>query len=626
MEPSEVVERALSHVSEKLWSDYTKSDYTIEQWHAACLIHLHNGPPTSKSQCKLPVKTPNGALNRNGVHAAAAALAGARSPLKAPPEQKAKAASALRRYYSQLGETPPDSLKQSALNAVKEVLTHQGSNTNSLVIVAIPKEDDYVNKISSEKVPHMTLLFLGEDVSQVKNFAKIMDFAKHAADTSLKRFSLEVDRREILGPDEADTLIFSKARWSGFNEINNYRSYLLKDDNIRIAYESATQFPEWIPHITLGYPETPANPDNRDYPGIRYVEFDKIAVWFGDYEGVEFPLRSYDWEIDMAMSTSEIVERVLSHHGVMGMKWGRQGASRTATTSKSDRKTARGDKKFVQRLTKPNKNLSLKIELHNATAKAMNDNHIPRINKKYRKAIDSHILLDEEHPTSKKYFKEMTDAYIGELNKEASKMTNSSGTRQYQVHKSTQDSLGFVVSATDVKVKHAASSTSFRVEYIKDDKGQVIGFKIRDTALAHSALIVEDILSHHGVMGMKWGRRKTTVGPQEVVVSDKRKRLKTSGGAGHPAHPDAVSVRRTGQIAKKSGVKALSDKELQDYAKRIQLEQNVKRLSYSEKPAAARFVRRILGATGQQTAQNAANDVAAQQVKKALVKAALVAA
>jgi hypothetical protein len=115
---------SVTHISEKPWSDYTEADYTIEQWHSACLIHLHTGPPTSKSQCKLPVKTPNGALNRNGVHAAAAALAGARSPLKAPPDQKAKAASALRRYYAQLGEEPPDSLKQSAI--VDDILKHFG--------------------------------------------------------------------------------------------------------------------------------------------------------------------------------------------------------------------------------------------------------------------------------------------------------------------------------------------------------------------------------------------------------------------------------------------------------------------------------------------------------------------
>lgn len=125
MDTASVVEKVLSHISEKPWSAYTEADYTIEQWHSACLVHLHSGPPTSKSECKLPVKTPSGALNRNGVHAAAAALAGARSPLKAPPEQKAKAARALRGYYSQLGEEPPDSLKQST-NMIENILAHVG--------------------------------------------------------------------------------------------------------------------------------------------------------------------------------------------------------------------------------------------------------------------------------------------------------------------------------------------------------------------------------------------------------------------------------------------------------------------------------------------------------------------
>lgn len=106
-------EKALAHISEQAWSNYTKADYTLEQWHAACLIHIHDGPPTSKSQCKLPVKTPDGALNRNGVHAAAAALAGARGGLKGVSDQeRTKAANALKRYYSQLDEEPPDSLAQ----------------------------------------------------------------------------------------------------------------------------------------------------------------------------------------------------------------------------------------------------------------------------------------------------------------------------------------------------------------------------------------------------------------------------------------------------------------------------------------------------------------------------------
>lgn len=115
----------LKHISEKPWGEISEADYTIEQWHNACLIHLHDGPPTSKSQCKLPVKTPNGALNRDGVHAAAGALAGARAPLKAPPDQKAKAAAALRRYYSQLDEKPPESLMRHT-DSVEDILEHVG--------------------------------------------------------------------------------------------------------------------------------------------------------------------------------------------------------------------------------------------------------------------------------------------------------------------------------------------------------------------------------------------------------------------------------------------------------------------------------------------------------------------
>lgn len=108
--------RSLAHVSVRPWSELTKADYTPEQWHAACLIHQHQGAPTSKDQCKLPVRTPNGAVNRNGVHAAAAALAGARGGVNASPAEKSSAAKALLRLYAELGEDPPESLKHSSIS------------------------------------------------------------------------------------------------------------------------------------------------------------------------------------------------------------------------------------------------------------------------------------------------------------------------------------------------------------------------------------------------------------------------------------------------------------------------------------------------------------------------------
>lgn len=102
-------------VSNRPWGEIKESDYTLEQWHRACLIHLHDGEPTSKEQCKLPVREPDGTLNRNGIHAAAAALAGARGGVKAPMEDKRKAAKKLVSLYRNvLDEEPPESILKLA--------------------------------------------------------------------------------------------------------------------------------------------------------------------------------------------------------------------------------------------------------------------------------------------------------------------------------------------------------------------------------------------------------------------------------------------------------------------------------------------------------------------------------
>lgn len=191
-----------------------------------------------------------------------------------------------------------------------------------LVVVAIPSEDDYVWKISSEKAPHLTLLYLGEDGLGAQT-EHATQFIEHAVATTLSRFGLSVDRRGTLGPDEADVVFFEK---TFTKDLERFRSYLLADKDIAQAYHSAPQFPTWTPHLTLGYPETPAKSDDRDYPGIHWVNFDRIALWTGDSEGPTFELKSNDNALEVGMSHVQqgaaAMQGILSHHGVKGMKWG----------------------------------------------------------------------------------------------------------------------------------------------------------------------------------------------------------------------------------------------------------------------------------------------------------------
>ena len=102
-------------VSNRPWSSFSEADYTPEQFCRAALLDLNEaGAEKSKGQCKLPIREPDGTLNRNGVHAAAGALAGARTPLQAPPDQKRAAARKLMAAYRELDEEPPETVRRLA--------------------------------------------------------------------------------------------------------------------------------------------------------------------------------------------------------------------------------------------------------------------------------------------------------------------------------------------------------------------------------------------------------------------------------------------------------------------------------------------------------------------------------
>lgn len=222
--------------------------------------------------------------------------------------------------------------RSAAGNDIRHVVT----NNHQLVIVALPSEDDPVRQYSSEKEPHLTLLYLGDYPYSDSEMQHISDYVEHAA-SQLRQFSLDVENRGVLGDKNADVLFFNK-QWS--KNIAIFRNQLLADPLISKGFLSTDQFPEWNPHLTMGYPETPAKKDTRDYPGFSYVRFDRIALWDGDYTGPTFQLSSNDYPpLEVAMSQIErgraAAGDVLQHYGVKGMKWGVRRANPSSGSSSS---------------------------------------------------------------------------------------------------------------------------------------------------------------------------------------------------------------------------------------------------------------------------------------------------
>lgn len=104
-------------VSTKPWGGVSAADYAdAASYCDSALINENTGPRSgwTKENCKLPVHEPGGALNANGVHAAAARLAGAGGGVNASPGAKRSAARKLVGHYQAIGETAPDSIARMA--------------------------------------------------------------------------------------------------------------------------------------------------------------------------------------------------------------------------------------------------------------------------------------------------------------------------------------------------------------------------------------------------------------------------------------------------------------------------------------------------------------------------------
>lgn len=101
-----IVQRAIVR---RPW-DGSASRFEDDEWRRSCLLDRGDQFDTTKTRYALPVLEPNGDLNVNGMHAAAARL----GQVDASPSARASAARKLVRYYRQAGETPPPAVTNAA--------------------------------------------------------------------------------------------------------------------------------------------------------------------------------------------------------------------------------------------------------------------------------------------------------------------------------------------------------------------------------------------------------------------------------------------------------------------------------------------------------------------------------
>ena len=138
------------------------------------------------------------------------------------------------------------------------------------VIVAIPAEEDPIHGVSSEAPAHMTLIWMGNDVDLSPEQAQALDAALAGIAADTPALTLTATSRAELGDEGADVLMLEPDGMAAVREA------LLADETIRSLHDAVEQYPQWTPHLTLGYPDTPALGE----PG-ETVTFDHLALLRG---------------------------------------------------------------------------------------------------------------------------------------------------------------------------------------------------------------------------------------------------------------------------------------------------------------------------------------------------------
>lgn len=136
------------------------------------------------------------------------------------------------------------------------------------LLVATPAPADPVNEVSEEDAAHCSLLWFGDASTMAPDVADAI--RRHAFDVTgrVPAFTAKVSGRAIIGADDAGVLLIESS------ELASLRADLFDNAAVQDAYLNATQFPHWLPHVTLWY--------EKGLPGVYEpgeIFFDSVGFW-----------------------------------------------------------------------------------------------------------------------------------------------------------------------------------------------------------------------------------------------------------------------------------------------------------------------------------------------------------
>jgi ribosomal protein S18 acetylase RimI-like enzyme len=618
---------AVVTISNAPWSNFKESDYTLAQLIRATLIH----PPTPtqvKSDYKLRVREPDGTLNKNGVFAAASALAGGRGGVNATNAQKSSAAVKLIGLYRILDAEPPESIKSLVHSAADDFIAHfgvkgmkWGVRKNYQELRSRPRQSAQV--VSSKTgetvtVQQRKMPRLGAAIGAISpwyrkqlNNSTLMDVkvgGKNVGDIAFTRKSSSEVNFGWIGIKKSQrgkgyaTAVFDAgvkhARQQGYSKIS-----LEVPGNAPDARHIYEKFGFKPTGEVLGHPGdmwgglTVMTYNIPRATSVRHSETlsDELErafdIHFGAM-GIDDIILGPE-ESSMAQSDANAV---LEHFGVKGMKWGVRKAD--ASSASRSPKTAKADKKWAKKASSSR----TFVAVHNAAVKRMNKTEVSRIN---NKSEYKNKDFTNDSPLRRKYYNEFETTFMRVMNEESSRIIgpNASGTQRlkFEVDPSGSGDIHYRIET----IKHANTSPPDIIAKT-NDKGYIVSFSVVENALMQGEDLVNNFIEHFGVKGMKWGVRRDRSG----------------GGSSKPApSTDAVRVNAYKKTVKRGGTNALSTKELQDLVTRMNLEQQYSRLQPPSKTSrAAKFAADVLVNAGKQQATKMVNDALSKQLEKLLKK------